>query len=329
MTLVERCIGLDVPEEWARALEHVPHAFAHTWGSCRAMQITSGFHTYLYHLKDGAASVVCPLAERPVDGNADLVTPYGFSGFAASGPCPDFARRWTRFVREHGYVCGYIGLNPLFRSATDLGFEEPPAYNSVYVIDLTRSEADLYAALNTSRKQQINAWSATGAPIIADRKPLVAFFLQTYPDFVRRIGASRTYEFTADTLRSLLTLENVLLVGAGTAGAVQAVTAVGYTPHVADYLFNVSVPEGRHLATVLLWDVVRRLKTLRVPVLNLGGGVRPGDGVAQFKERFGARQLPLRSLKQVYAPELYAAFCRRVGADPTDTGGYFPAYRRS
>ena len=57
--------------------------------------------------------------------------------------------------------------------------------------------------------------------------------------------------------------------------------------------------------------------------------MRRGDGIAEFKERFGARRLPLGALKQVYRPTVYADLCRDAGVlDPADRTGYFPAYRR-
>jgi hypothetical protein len=64
-------------------------------------------------------------------------------------------------------------------------------------------------------------------------------------------------------------------------------------------------------------------------VLNLGGGIRPGDGVAQFKQRFGPKTLPLRSIKQVYQPETFSRLCGEVKADPNGRHDYFPPYRRA
>jgi hypothetical protein len=78
---------------------------------------------------------------------------------------------------------------------------------------------------------------------------------------------------------------------------------------------------------MLIWAAVRELKRLGVPTLNLGGGVSEGDSLAEFKRRFGAKQVPLRHVKQVYRPGRYRQLSQRVGADPA-AQGYFPAYRR-
>jgi hypothetical protein len=60
--------------------------------------------------------------------------------------------------------------------------------------------------------------------------------------------------------------------------------------------------------------------------LNLGGGVKENDGVAEFKRRFGADEVPLRNVKQVYRRDIYEELCAEAGVDP-HASAYFPAYR--
>ena len=117
------------------------------------------------------------------------------------------------------------------------------------------------------------------------------------------------------------------MVGAGTPQKIEAVYVFAHTSYAADCLFNVAVPEGRHYATSLLWWGVNYLKSKRIPLLNLGGGVRENDSIARSKERFGPIKLPFRVLKQVYNREIYEELCRRRGTDPADRMGYFPPYR--
>jgi hypothetical protein len=63
-----------------------------------------------------------------------------------------------------------------------------------------------------------------------------------------------------------------------------------------------------------------------VPYLNLGGGIREGDDVAEFKRRFGAAERPLASLRQVYRPDVYDRLCAQAGVSP-QRSGWFPPYR--
>jgi hypothetical protein len=60
--------------------------------------------------------------------------------------------------------------------------------------------------------------------------------------------------------------------------------------------------------------------------LNLGGGVRADDGLAQFKQRFGASRRDVHSIRQVYDPATYRALCEAAGVVGSP-GGRFPPYR--
>jgi hypothetical protein len=322
-----RCIPLDAPTEWAEALGGVKYAFAHTWENCYAMHLTTGFETYLYCFEAKNLRVVCPLVERPFEGHIDIVTPYGFSGFVANGDCSAFPQYFADFVKAQGYVCGYIGLNPVLENNTCFAQSEARQYNSIYILDLTLGHHKLYANLSTNRKRQLKGWRKTGAQIVIDRAELIDFFLDNYSEFFRARHASAAYRFSRDTVSYLLNLENVFLVGAQGSEGVEAVSVFAYTPHEGDFLFNVSLPQGRHHSVALLWHGLHHLKALQIPLLNLGGGVSDNDGVAIFKQRFGGERLALRCLKQVYRPEVYVDLCRKTHVDHTDMAGYFPAYR--
>ena len=325
----QECIPIRFPSKWRESLDGIAHAFAHTWENCYAMQLTTGLDTYLYRFEAGDVRIICPLSERRFEDHVDIVTPFGFSGFVGNGNCAEFSHYWFDFVEQRGYVCGYIGLNPIFENAT---YFEPTAihrYNEIYVLDLTLSSENLYAKLSTNRKRQLKHWDKVLPDIVLEKSALRDFFLDNYVTFFRRRNAARVYNFSEDTLSYLLNLDNVLLVGVQNAGKVEAVTVFAYTPYVGDFLFNVSLPEGQRHSAALLWYGVNYLKSLQIPLLNLGGGVRRDDGVAEFKQRFGGKRLALGCLKQVYRPEVYEELCRRANVDHTDITGYFPAYRRS
>jgi lipid II:glycine glycyltransferase (peptidoglycan interpeptide bridge formation enzyme) len=196
------------------------------------------------------------------------------------------------------------------------------------VLDLTLSQSELFANLSTNRKRQLKDWEKSLANIILEKDILTEFFLANYHDFYQSREATGVYNFSRDTLSFLASLDNVVIVGMRGPERVEAVTVFAYTPDVAEFLFNVSLPEGQRHSATLLWYGVNYLKSLKIPLLNLGGGIRRDDGVAQFKERFGAKKLALRCLKQVYEPEIYAKLCRQVNADPNNRTGYFPPYRR-
>ncbi|HEX2644425.1 MAG TPA: hypothetical protein VHU81_15625, partial [Thermoanaerobaculia bacterium] len=118
----------------------------------------------------------------------------------------------------------------------------------------------------------------------------------------------------------------VLLLGVAGPDGIEAVSVFGWTPYLADFLHNVSRPGGERHSAPLIWQAARLLHARRIPFLCLGGGIREGDGVARFKERFGGERRPLAALRQVYDRERYAELCRLAGVDP-EAEGYFPPYR--
>ncbi len=320
-------IPLDSPSEWKKALKGIKHAFAHTWENCYAMHLTTGLKTYLYCFETEDIRIICPIAEREFEGYIDIVTLYGFSGFVGNSDYSEFSRSWNNFVKQRGYICGYIGLNPIFEKDTYFEQDEIYQYNSIYVLDLTLSNEELFANLDSNRKRQLRYWEKALSNFILDKGILTDFFLANYSAFFRRKNASPAYNFSRETISFLFSLDNILIVGGGKSDKVEAVSVFAYTPYAGDFLFNVSLPEGLHHSVMLLWYGLNHLKSIQIPLLNLGGGVRENDTLAQFKQRFGGIRLPLKCLKQIYQPEIYEKLCRQVNADYTDMTAYFPAYR--
>ncbi|MGY1664591.1 GNAT family N-acetyltransferase [Geodermatophilus sp. SYSU D00696] len=324
----QELIPLENRNAWEETLAGIPHAFAHTWASCRAMYFTTGWPTYLWTWARGTSRAVCAISERGDGGTVDVVTPYGFGGVVGVGLDFDVLDDWSVFARDRGYVCGYLGLNPELTPSVVRRSGEYTEHNDVYVLDLDRGVEALHTALSTNRRRQLRAFADGPARVIDDRERLTRWFLDNVGSFLSERGASAVYAFSALTWESLLGLDNVLVLGVEEPdGAIAAVSVFAHTPHCAEYLFGISRPEGRSYSAVLIWSAVEALSEMGIPRLNLGGGVRRGDGIADFKERFGARRLPLGALKEVYRPEAYAALCRAAGKDPADRAGFFPAYR--
>jgi hypothetical protein len=320
----ERRIPLDDREAWERALDGVPHAFGHTWGACRALA-EPGAATVLFAAADGDARVVCPLVEREIEGRLDVATPYGFSGFAGTGPWAGFPERWEGFARERGYVAGYLAISPLHGDETHGDRAAVSVANETYVLDLREGIGAAHERLSTNRRRQLRAWSPDLHE--QDTQRLVEFFVEQYPQAMERKGAAARHRFSAATLTALCELEDTFIVGAVEGSEVQSVSLFGHTPHSGDFLFNAALPDAQHHSVALIWSAAHRLAERGVPWLNLGGGMRPGDALADFKARFGAARLPMRAVKAVYDRAAYVELCRRRGADPDDRDGFFPAYR--
>jgi hypothetical protein len=324
----QQLIPLSQPEKWKAALEGIEHAFGHTWESCYAMHLTTKQSTFLYLFESEGAKVVCPISEREFKGFTDIVTPYGFSGFAGNKEVPGFEKYWKRFVKEKGYVCGYIGLNPILKHGGYVDPTETTSYNTLFVLNLQLSIEQLFAKLSSNRKRQLKDFKENTAFFTTDKGILKQFFLSQYHNFFSRKEASAVYNFSMDTLSFLADLDNVLMVGRFMDNQLQAISVFAYTPYMADYLFSISLPECQHHAAPLIWYAVDYLKSKQIPLLNLGGGVKAGDSIAQFKQRFGPDLYPLQAAKQIYDYPNYQMLCLQVREECNEKEGYFPAYRK-
>jgi hypothetical protein len=321
----EHYIPVGEADAWREALKGVPHAFAHTVECCAAIQLTTGWPTFLYVAACDSGRVVCPLSERAYGGFVDVVTPYQFSGFSITGSFPDAARRWREFAARRGFVCAYIAQHPALRDPLpDDG--EISVRNTLFLLDLRPSAHELLRSFDRNRRRQLRHYATQAAGLVVDREKLAAFLVSTYGSFVTRVGASEASRLAERTLAELVRLPNVTVVGIQGAGRIDAVYLFGHTEWAGDCLLNVATTDGRRHATTLLWSGVLALKALRVPLLNLGGGPRQADPVAQSKERFRARGVPFRSRRQIFRRDVYEALCLDAGVDDPERSAYFPAY---
>jgi hypothetical protein len=308
---------------WNAALEGVRHAFGHRWEHCHAFALSSGLPTYLYHFQCGEMRVICPLSERMFDDECDVLTPYGFAGFAGTGPIPGFAALWRGFAATQGWVCAYLQDNPLLYNP--LLSEEPSVVqNTIYVLDLQATEGELTANMSANRRRQLRRQA--GGRLGVAGADAADFLVRNAPTFFTLRSASPLYQFADETWHALLASPGVLALEARDGGELEALTVFGVAGEIADFMFNISTPNGRPASAGLLWEGVRRLRKVGCKVLNLGGGIRPHDEVAEFKRRFGAQPLPLVSQRQIFRREVFERLCRGCGVSPNPQAAYFPPY---
>lgn len=322
-------IPLESESEWKDALKDIRHSFYHTRESCYAMHLTTGYRTYLYSFEHEGIRIICPVSEREFGGYTDIVTPYGFSGFAGNEDYPGFQNYWKEFVKEKKYVCGYISLNPALANSTYYSGQDAYKSTNLFYINLKLSLTELFENLDSNRKKIIKNFRKYEAGFIYDRNILTKFFTDNYYDFLKRINASQANYFSKETLEYICSLENVYMVGTGTEGRTEAVYLFAYTGSEGLCLFNVALPEGRQYASLLLWSGLKFFRSKKIPLMNLGGGIKEDDSVALSKERFGAYKLPFYNLKEIYDKEIYEKLCLQKGFKSDDKSGYFPAYRKS
>jgi hypothetical protein len=152
--------------------------------------------------------------------------------------------------------------------------------------------------------------------------------LQLYPETIERVGASGVYNFSTATLEQLANAPDTVLVGVEEKSTVHAVVLFLHTPWIAEYFLNATSSQGRKYTRLLVWTAIKALKRSNVAWLNLGGGVKPGDSLDQFKRRFGGKMVRGQVLRQIFDQKKYSSLCSKYSPknDGTGEAGYFPPY---
>lgn len=316
-------------KSWQEALAKVDHAFGHTWDSCHAMQLTTGFSTYLYRYCARDTYFVCPIAERTYRGETDIVTPYGFSGFAGRGSVPQLLQAWNRFARHRGYVAGYIALNPLLADGAFDGAGGIAHGNELFYLDLSRSEEELLGSMRRNRRRPIRRWQQDGCPLVTGRSELAAFYMQHYAPFMQSRGAAQTFRFTDETLQRLIDSPGAFMLGAAVQGELEAAALFCPSPTIGEAMFSISTGAGGRHADVLMWAGALEFKRRGLRWLSLGGGISRGDGVATLKSGYGGIALRIPVLRQVYDRERFDRLCEAAGVAADEGSGYFPPWHKA
>ncbi len=99
------------------------------------------------------------------------------------------------------------------------------------------------------------------------------------------------------------------------------------SPPWLHYHLGAASEAGRKLGatTFLLYEIARWAQERGYSRFHLGGGVGGGrDSLHEFKRRFDpGGECPMAIGKVVHDPEAYS----RLGGNPDDLSGFFPAYR--
>ena len=130
--------------------------------------------------------MVCPFIERKCNGYIDIAKPFGFSGFVGNFVDRDFDNHWSTFVKKHKYVCGYLGINPIFDFSGCFDPRNIYPFNTIYVMDLTPSMDDLFKKLSTNRKRQIKDWDKIRKILCHEKPALENFFWITISIFSQK-----------------------------------------------------------------------------------------------------------------------------------------------
>jgi hypothetical protein len=293
-------------------------------------------HTLRIELDD--CELLAPLLVREIDDGSDrdAVSPYGYPGFSVVGNPPDGVRSNDRIAAESANAPDGVdsatidfhrtGLVSVFiRHRLDLvPLAGATERNVVQIHDPSLKPKSRPTDRRQVRRNLEAGYAVElipGAETSADQR---AAFLDLYEQTMRRTDAADHYFFGAAYFDEILGAERTwLALATDPEGAPAAASIACVSDGYLHYYLSGSADS--RLGDSPMKNVVSRLvehaNELELP-LNLGGGIRPGDALEEFKRGFANRTLAWRTSEVVCDPKRYAAL-----TGGRDAGGFFPAYR--
>jgi len=253
-------------------------------------------------------------------GLRDAITPYGYPGAtirADRGSPPDpAALDWSETGLVSIFVRDRIGHEPCFTGAT--------RRSAVQVHDPRRERK-----VRSRFAEQIRQNERLGYHVEALHGPDTSVeqrvsFHHTYIETMHGVEAAERYFFELDYFKTILRFDRSWLF---LARSPERATAAGAIVALSDGMLHyylggtADVHRPRSPFKNIVESTIGLAEELGV-ALNLGGGIRPGDGLEDFKRGFANHELPFFTHEIVCDHAAYAT----LGQGCQDSG-FFPLYR--
>jgi len=314
-------LGIEDQERWIAAHREggLP---AQSWHYAWALS-AGGVQPRLAIVRSGGARMLMPFYEREWRGSIDIATILGPSGASILPNSAAPLALWHEYAAAQHWVAGYVQLSTSVDLSRQALVGDVVDLNEWYVLDL-RPE-NLLATFAESVRQKVQQCSSDGTVLIEERHLLAESLRRLFPIAMERVDARPHYRFSAATLDRWALDPSSIVLGASLDNAVEAVSVFIVAGDEAEYHLNACSERGRGHAAWLIWNAILRLKAVGVRTLHLGGGVKRGDGLDQFKRRFRGTPKMVRAVRQIYDRPRYLELCRLANVPPTHH--WFPAYR--
>lgn len=315
-------LSLEDREQWNAQVD--AHGLpSQSWTYAQGLA-ASGYAPRLAVVRSGAGRLLIPFFERAWHGATDIATIPGLSGASVAPGSGAALSLWREFAAAQGWVAGYIQLAVTAELQGTREEHEIAVHNTLFVFDL--ASWNRYDSVSRKfRQTKLYEGRRLDAVLETDRERLAEALVRLYPQAMQRLGGK--VEFSAETLRRWTHDADAVVLGAQLDGEIVGVHLGRALGGHADWHIAAMSERGRSLGAWLVWSAMEPLKDRGVRWFNIGGGGRVGDSIYQYKQRFNATPMPLRSLRQVYDQRRYAELCASAGADAGN--GWFPAYRKA
>jgi hypothetical protein len=276
--------------------------------------------THTLRVEAGDGAIAAPVIVREIPGSEmrDAISPYGYPGATVTGAArPDPAEvDWSPTGLVSVFLRDRAGGEPCFAGATDRS-------------PLQVSDPGEERKSRMSDRQQIRRNERRGLEIRIVAGPEAneadrVGFRRAYEETMRRAEAAERYFFAAEYFAGILgSPRSWLLLALEPGGELAAASIAVQSDGMFHYYLSGTADE--HLRGSPMKSIVAAMIEFaaeRGLPLNLGGGVRPGDPLEEFKRGFANREQPFRTHELVCDPEAYERLS--AGREAVD---FFPAYR--
>lgn len=293
--------------------------------------------------RSGAGEMAAPLLVRDIPGSdrQDAISPYGYPGFGSArdsgapkndGPGreatePDESADREAAIDPAAVDWSATGLVTIFirhRLGTAPPLAGATARNVVLISDPALPRKSRMSDRQQIRKNLRAGFELEIVPGPESSAEQRAAFLAAYTETMHRTSAAPRYFFSAAYFDAILASAATWLFllkepGGEVAAASIAARSDGmlhyYLSGTADdYLRGAPMKNIVSAMTDFAWE-------MELP-LNLGGGIKPGDRLEEFKRGFANREEHFHTSEIVCDPAAYAEL-----SGGREAGDFFPAYR--
>jgi hypothetical protein len=274
-------------------------------------------HTLVVELGERRSAI--PVLVRAIEGTAafDAVSPYSYPGGEVTGEPIDPAEvDWSGAGIVSVFIRDRLGEPAALAGGAD---------RSVVLV----SDPELPRKSRMSDRQQIRKNEAAGYEISRTPGPETsaeqrAAFCAVYSETMDHVDAPDRLRYEPAYFDLLFDSPRTdLFLVAGPQGDIAAAAIAARSDGFLHYYLSGTAHEHRKRAPSknLIVAVTDYAEELGLP-MNLGGGMKPGDGLEEFKRGFGNRELPFRTHQIVCDPAAYAEL-----SGGREDQGFFPLYR--
>jgi GNAT acetyltransferase-like protein len=272
---------------------------------------------------DGDDEIALPLLVHDIEetGQRDAITPYGYPGatiLTDRGSPPDrSALDWSDTGLVSIFARDRIGHEPCLKGATRRA--------AVQIHDPERERK-----IRSRFAEQIRHNDRLGYHVETLHGPDTsveqrASFHHVYIETMHGVEAAERYFFDQDYFRTILGYDRSWLF---LARSPERATAAGAIVVLSDGVLHYYLggTADTHRPRSPFKNIIEATMGLADELgvrLNLGGGVKPGDGLEDFKRGFANTELPFNTHEIVCDADVYSTL-----SDGREDSGFFPLYRQ-